>query len=163
MRAIVLLLAVGGCGSLSFDVEQNLAEQRIQGSPLGALLPSFLNPIPLSIDVKSETQKQGTGPATSANLKSLGFAATPHAMPSGNFDFVDEIHISVSASGLPAKEIATLKPVPKGQTTIDLTIVPGVDLLPYLNAGATISATASGHQPSMDFTFDGHVTVTIHV
>ena len=163
MRAIALLLTLTGCGALSFDVDQDLPEQRIQGSPLGALLPSFLAPIPLSIDVRSETQKRSTGPATSANLKSLSFAATPHAMPSGSFDFGDEIHITVAASGLPTKEIATLKPVPKGQAKIDLTVVPGIDLLPYLKAGATISATASGHQPSMDFTFDGHVTVTIHV
>src|SRR5207302_1098515 len=64
MRAMVALLMLTGCGSLSFDVDQDLPEQRIQGSPLGALLPSFLAPFPLSIDVRSETQKRSTGPAT---------------------------------------------------------------------------------------------------
>lgn len=73
---------------------------------------------------------------------------------SGNFDFLDEIHILVDSANdasLPKKEIATLKPVPKGQTTIELNVVGDVDLLPYINAGAEISATASGRQPDKDF------------
>jgi hypothetical protein len=68
-----------------------------------------------------------------------------------------------NSSSLPKVEIANLKPVPKGQTTIDLTIVPGIDLLPYINAGAKISATASGHQPTQDTSYDGTVVVTIHI
>jgi len=60
-------------------------------------------------------------------------------------------------------EIAKLMPVPKGQTSIDLNVVPGIDLLPYINVGATISASASGHQPTQNFTYDGVVTVTIHI
>ena len=46
---------------------------------------------------------------------------------------------------------------------IDLTIVKGVDLLPYINAGASISATASGHAPAGTVTYDGSVTVTVHI
>jgi len=162
------LLLASGCGALAFDVDQDTPEQTIQGNPLGGLLPDFFpSPFVLNIDVQSETQKRNTGPATSANLKAIRFQATPHNMPSGNFDFVDEIHIYVepssSSSSLPKKEIANLKPVPKGQTTINLTVIPGIDILPYLNAGAKITASATGHQPTMNFSFDGHVTVTIRI
>jgi hypothetical protein len=166
--AIVALVAMAGCGVIAFDVSQSVPEQTVQGSPLGGLLPSFLpQPFPVTINVQQETAKRSTGPARSANLKQVEFQITPHASPSGNFDFVDEIHIFVapssSGSTLPMVEIANLKPVPKGQTTIDLAIVPGIDLLPYINAGASISATASGHQPTQTVTYDGSVVVTVHI
>ena len=167
--AVALATAVGGCGAIGFDVSQDVPEQTVQGSPLGGLLPSFLpQPFPITINVQQETAKRSTGPASSANLKQVEFQITPHASPSGNFDFVDEIHIFVapssgSGSSLPMVEIANLKPVPKGQTTIDLSIVSGIDLLPYINAGASISATASGHQPTQTVTYDGTVVVTVHI
>jgi hypothetical protein len=169
MITVALATAVGGCGAIGFDVSQSVPEQQVPGSPLGGLLPSFLpQPFPVTINVQQETAKRSTGPARSANLKQVEFQITPHASPSGNFDFVDEIHIFVapasgSGSALPMVEIANLKPVPKGQTTIDLAIVPGIDLLPYINAGATISATANGHQPAQTVTYDGVVVVTVHI
>ena len=42
-------------------------------------------------------------------------------------------------------------------------IVPKIDLLPYINAGANISATATDTSPSQTVTYDGNVTVTIHI
>jgi hypothetical protein len=164
---LLLLSALGGCGAIAFDVDQGVPEETVQGSPLAGLLPGVLQaPFAVTIDAKSETQKRNTGPATSAALKRLRFIATPHGSPSGNFDFVDEIHIFIEPSNggtLPKVEIATLKPVPKGLTTLDLEVVHGIDLLPYIDAGAEISATASGHQPARDFTYDGSVTITIRI
>ena len=163
MRSALLALLVSGCGIIPFDVDQDIPEQRIAGNPVGGLLPAFLSaPVPLTIDLKAETQKRDTGPAKSANLKELRF----HATSSGNFDFLTEIHIYIDSqnqASLGKKEIARLSPVPKGQTTIELQVIDGVDLLPYINAGAEISATASGQQPTMDFTYDGHVTITVHI
>ena len=87
------------------------------------ILPNFLQaPIPITINLSAETQKRDTGPAKSANLKAIRFRATPHETPSGNFDFVDEIHIHVSSPNdptLPKKEIARLAPVANGQTAIE--------------------------------------------
>jgi hypothetical protein len=160
-------VALASCDIVSFDVAQNIPEQTVPGSPLGALLPSFLpTPFAVTIDVKEETAKRDTGPASSANLSNLSFSITPHSAPSGNFDFVDEIHIYVEttqSSSLPKIEIAKLSPVPKGRTNIQLDLVPNVDLLPYINAGATISAQASGHQPAQDTSYDGAVVVTVHI
>ena len=169
VAAIVSSVALTGCGAISFDVSQSVPEQQVPGSPIGGLLPSFLpQPFPVTIDIKQETAKRSTGPATSANLKQVQFQLTPHGASSGSFDFVDEIHIFVapaagSGSALPMVEIANLKPVPKGQTTLDLAIVPGVDLLPYINVGASISASAMGHQPAQTVTYDGVVVVTVHI
>jgi hypothetical protein len=165
MRAAIVLALLGsGCGALSFDVEQAVPEQTIQGNPLGGLLPSFVpTPFRLNVDIEQETKKRSTGPATSAGLKALRFSATPAAMPSGNFDFVDEIHVFIAAPSLPKVEIARLTPVPKGQTTLELVTSPEVNLLPYVNAGAEMSATATGRQPTQTFTFDGKVTITIRI
>jgi hypothetical protein len=167
--ALVVAVAAAGCGTIAFDVTQSVPEEQVPGSPIGGLLPGFLpQPFPITIDVQQETSKRSTGPARSANLKKVEFRITPHDAPRGNFDFADEIHIFVapasgSGSSLPMVEIASSNPVPTGQTTIDLTIVPGIDLLPYIKAGATISATASGHQPAQTITYDGSVVVTLHI
>ena len=167
MKALVLVAAslVSGCGLIGFDVTQSIPEQTVPGSTLGALLPSFLPaPFPINIDVKQQEQAHNTGPASSANLKSLTFAATPHAMPCGNFDFVDEIHVfmPLSRSALPMVEIAN-SPRDQGSNDTNLTVLPNIDLLPYINAGATISAQASGHSPTQDFTYDGSVVITIRI
>jgi hypothetical protein len=165
---VAVALALGACDSIAeFDVSQDIPEQTVQGNPLGALLPSFLpQPFAITIDVESETEKRDTGPASSASLSSLGFSITPHDAPRGNFDFVDEIHIFVEATRgttLPKVEIANLVPVPKGQTTLSLKIVPNVDLLPYIEAGATISAQASGRMPAAETKYDGRVVVTVRI
>jgi hypothetical protein len=165
MRAAILLALLGsGCGAISFDVEQPVPEQTVQGNPLGGLLPSFIpSPFRLNIDIEQETKKRSTGPASSAGLKALRFSATPPGMPSGTFDFVDEIHVFIAAASLPKVEIARLTPVPKGQTSIELVTSPEVNLLPYVNAGAEMSATATGRQPTSTFTFNGLVTITIRI
>jgi hypothetical protein len=145
---------------VSFDVSQDIPPQTVPGSPLGALLPASLFSIPVNIDLKAATAGHGTGPATKVTLSSITLTITS---PSGaKFDFVDSISISISSSGLPQQEIARLQPVP-GTTTITIPPTGNVDLLPYINAGATITATVSGHAPAADTTFNGKVTVTVHV
>ena len=164
MRKRALFLAIAACGAISFDVEVPLQEQTIQGNPIGGLLPAFVpNPFTFDVDIEAETKKRDTGPATSAEIKSIEFASTPRDRPSGTFDFLDEVHIFIETNSLPKKEIAFLKPVPKNVSVIKLEIVRDVNVLPYIGHGARITATASGRQPSKTFTYDGKVIVTVHV
>lgn len=161
MFAVVL---ISGCGTVRFDVEQKLDEQRVMGNPLGGVLPTLLpNPFKLTIDVKTETEKRGTGPASAAYLKTLTLSATPAGNPSGNFDFLDEVHVFIEAPGLQKTEIATLKLVPRGATTVTFTPVKDVNLLPYVNAGASLTTTATATPPARDFTFDGRVVLEIRI
>lgn len=161
--AAAIGVAVAGCGALGFDVSQDIPSQTVPGSPLGALLPPSLFAIPINVDIQSATAGHGTGPASSVTLKSITLTITS---PTGaSFDFVDSISLTISSSGdasLPTKEIARREPVP-GTSSISLPPTPGVDLLPYIKSGATITATASGHMPPSDTTFDGIVVLTIHV
>src|SRR5262245_12554231 len=93
-------LLLGGCGALGFDVGQDLTEQTVQGSanPLAGLVPGFLtSPVPITVDLSAETAKRNTGPASHAFLSSLSLSATPHDKPSGNFDFLTEVHVFVES------------------------------------------------------------------
>ena len=161
--AVVVLGDGSGCGLIGFDVSQDIPAQTVPGSPLGALLPASLFAIPMNVDIQSETAGHGTGPAHSVTLSSVSLTITS---PSGaTFDFISSISIKISSSGnpnLPEVEIGRLEPVP-GNASISIPPTGGVDLLPYINAGATITSSATGHMPASDVTFVGKVVVTVHV
>lgn len=163
-HALLFLLVLCGCGSVSFEVEQELQKQTIQGDPLRGVLASALlpNPYTLNIDIRAEVAKRGTGPATRAFLKSLELEIAPET-PDTNFDFIDETRLFVEGPNLAKVEIARLVPVPNGLKKLQFEIVPMVDLLPYINAGATISATATGTRPAKNTTFFGKVVVEVRI
>jgi hypothetical protein len=160
LMLVVAALPLAGCGLVGFDVDQKIPPQEVPGSLLGGVLPLEFA-FPLSIDIESQTKAQGTGPARSASLKSLELSVIS---PDGEtFAFIDEItSIKVSAEGLESKTIAHLKPVP-GTARISLTIVPDVDLLPYIRKGAMLSASATGHAPRQTVRFEGKVVIHIRV
>src|SRR5438094_8448154 len=117
---VPLALALAGCGGIGFDVTQDLPEQTVMGAvnPLTGIIPDFLaQPVPINIDLTAETKKRNTGPASHAYLTALSLSATPHDKPSGNFDFLTDVHVFIESQGngtLPTTEIATLDPVPRG-------------------------------------------------
>ena len=84
------------------------------------------------------------------------------APPGETFAFLQSISLSIAAAGLPDQQIASLSPVP-AQGTISLDPTPGVNLLPYIKSAATITATASGHVPARDVTFNGKLVITIKI
>jgi hypothetical protein len=161
-------LSSAGCGIISFDIDQDIPPSIIYGDPNNtAILAAGGTPQPLVLDIQAETQARHTGPASSAHLKSLSFTITDPSMPPDNtFKFATEVHIYLipqnPSSSLSTIEIANLKPVPPN-TRIDMIPIPGVDILPYANEGADITASASGYFPSVDTTYVGHVTVTVKI
>ena len=160
-RMAVLALSLAGCSLISFDVSQEIPPQTVPGSPLGGLLLLSLFAVPMTIDIQSETAAHGTGPASSATLSSLSLTVT--SPPGGTWEFVDSITITISASSdpnLPEKEIGKLGDVP-ANTSISIPPTGSVNLLPYINAGATITAKASGHMPAQDTTYTGLVVIKI--
>lgn len=154
-----LSLAVG-CGLLSFDVDQPIPEQTVQGSPLGALLPAGLFAFPLNIDIQQQTRAMNTGPATGAYLKTVSLKVLSPA--GATFDFLDALSITIAADGLPEVEVAKLDPVP-ARAQISLTIVPRVNLLPYLQKASNMKASARGRAPTQNVTFDGRVVVSVEL
>jgi hypothetical protein len=88
---------------------------------------------------------------------------TTQTAPGGTFDFLTGLDVFVSGPGLTEIKIASLPQLQKGATTIDMTLVPNVNLLLYVNAGATIRASATGSQPAKDVTFAGKIVVTVKI
>jgi hypothetical protein len=157
---LIAAAASAGCGLVGFDVEQKIPEQQVQGSPLGGLLPASFLAFPLSIDIESQTKAQGTGPARSAALKAIELSMT--APDGATFEFLTSITITVSADGLPPREVAQLNPVP-AEGRISLKVVPDVDLLPYIQKGAQLTASAKGSAPRQTVRFEGKVVVHVRV
>jgi hypothetical protein len=166
-KVILCGLLLCGCG-LPFTIGQDIPEQSVPGdpnplpNPAPTVLPNFLQ-IPLTINLQSEIERRKTGPARSVVLRSLTLAATPSNNPSGNFDFLDEVHIYVESDSQPQLEIATLNPVPRGSTSVSFTVVPDVELLPYIKEGTRVTSRATGRFPPQEFTFNGHLRVTIYI
>jgi len=144
---------------LSFEVDRDIPEQVVPGNPIGGLLPGTpLLDAPLSIDLEAATKAMGTGPASEVRLKSLTLDITS---PDGEtWAFLDSIRIKIRADGEPEKEIARLEPVP-GRTAISVPPVKGVNLIRYVEKGAVLTATATGHAPKQEVHYTGHVVVTI--
>jgi hypothetical protein len=163
---LVFLSAVGavGCGNISFDVSQDIPATFIMGDPNSMVLVGDSAPQPLTLDIMAETNMRHTGPASSAFLKELTFTIT---QPSGGtFYFVQAVQIYLvpqnPMSALPTVEIAHLGPVPN-ETTIHIVPDPGVDMLPYSNQGANITASATGFFPKEDTMYVGHVVVEVRI
>jgi hypothetical protein len=168
---LALLLASGCSDVLDFEVERSVPEQRVEGSVLSGALGDLLGaPIPLDVDIASETDARETGPASAVRLVQFSLAITDTARPEGDsddFDFLDsvEIHIESTASGssLPRQKVAELRPVPSGATRIELDTFSDLNLLPYAEEGARLTSTASGSVPGDDVTFDGGLTLLVEV
>jgi hypothetical protein len=160
-----LLTILGACAGVgSFKIDRDIPEQRVEGNAVsGALGGVFQNPIPLEVNLESETEERGTGPVDSVHLTSMKLSITPTAEPEGdsdNFDFLDRVEVFVeskkSDSELPMKKIAEVPDVPEGVRTLDFDTKTKVDLEPYIREGARITSSAQGSPPPDDVTFDGH-------
>lgn len=158
--AATLVVGAAACGLVKFDLERPIPEQRVEGSPLGGLLPLGVFEFPLNIDLQQETQAMKTGPASAAYLKVVSLKVL--SPPTETFAFLDSLAITIAAEGLPEVEVAKLAPVP-AQSQISLNTVGRVNLLPYLQKRSTMKATAKGRAPTQDITFDGRVVVTIEI
>jgi hypothetical protein len=168
--AFAFASVASGCSVLDFEIERDVPEQRVSGSPLAGVLGTLFmdGGIPLEIDLASETGRRDTGPADAVRLTEMTLAITSTARPPGDsddFDFVDRIEIfcesTMSGSRLSRVKIADLQPIPMGVTELDLDTDRSVDLKPYVEEGARITSTASGTVPPDDVTFDGHLVILV--
>jgi hypothetical protein len=136
---------------ISFAITTSLPATIIPGGAATEVLTSLGN--------ATNIDAQNTGPAGSAELQSLTFAASG----GGSFDFLQEVHFYVDSPGLPELEIANLTTIPAGQTSLTLNVLPNVQLLPYLQAGCTLRSTVTGTAPAQDFSFTGELVAEVGV
>jgi|GEM_PF-2261663 hypothetical protein len=173
--ASLSLLACGSAGIGSFDVTEESSEAVITGgggSPLGDLLPvnNLFPPMTLMINLEEELEEQNAEGAKAIFLQDLEMVITDTEQPEGdtdNFDFVDEVNVFVestkSGTTLEKKQIATLKDVPEGQTSVSFTTEKDVNLKPYVEEGMKLTTAGSGEVPEDDTSLKAIVTLTIQV
>jgi len=167
MRLPIVCVLLAGCGITDFDISQPVPEQFVQGSNIPAPIAALF-PIPLSLDLSAEIQKQTTGPIDSVTLSSLELSITDTDRPANDTDtweFVDEIHVfvrsSANGSTLPRVEIASAI-APGAVTTLTFDVDESVDLKPYVDEGSVVDSEASGTVPTDDVSYDGEGVFTVH-
>ncbi len=158
--AFVTCLAAG-CGIADFNVTQDIPAQTIAGSPLGGLLPSFLN-APLTVTIEQDIKAKDTGPIDSVSLSSMKLVIST---PGADWSFVQSVAVNIastkSGTTLASVNIANVAN-PGAVTTMKFTPVSGVNLIPYINEGAQLTANATGMQPPQDVTYSGNAVFRVH-
>jgi hypothetical protein len=166
-----ILTALTGCASLGdFDVERTIAEQRVPGNPLAGLLKDlFAVPIPMNVDIASETAARDTGPAKSARLRELLLTITPTAEgPSDqdDFGFLDSVAVFIESTregtSLPRTQIAIAEDITATERLV-FDVVDSVNVLPYANEGSRFTSEVDGSAPPDDVSFDGSFTLRVEV
>ena len=159
MRALVLVL-LAGCGIADFDIDQPIPSQTIQGSGIPAPLAALF-PLPLSLDLTAQIKARDTGPIGGVTLSALSLTITS----AGDWSFVDHVNVFVEStktgSTLPKVEIAHVMS-PGAVKTMTFTVDGSVNLKPYVDEGGKVDSEGSGTAPSMDVTYDGQATFTVH-
>jgi hypothetical protein len=161
--ATAVALAASGCSIIDFDVDQAIPAQTIPGSSVPTPIASLF-PVPLSLDLSSKIKQQNTGPINSVTLSSLELTITAPADGSVDWSFVDEVDVFVestkSGTTLPKTKLATASH-PTGKT-MAFTVEGGVNLKPYVDEGAQVDSSGTGHAPTMNVTYDGKAVFTVH-
>ena len=159
MVALCVALLGTGCDLAAFDVTENVPAQTIPGNPADGVSSTALT---VSQALSQKDLPGGSGFITAVTLKSGTFTITSPA--GATFDFVDAVTMSIVSPTnevLTEVQIASGKPTP-GSSTMSLEPTGSVNLLPYVRAGALVNATGTGHQPTVDTTFDGQLVLTVH-
>lgn len=168
--SLVVLLSSTGCG-LGFNIDREIPEQYVEGSPLAGLLGGLFElPIPIEVNLEEETAARNTGPAKKVMLTSLKLHVTSTSETSEGEDdlaFIDSVDVyvdsSIPESLLEPQLVATLGPVERGVREVEFDTFTEVNLKPYVEEGAVLTTVAQGTAPPDDVTFAGDVRLRVEV
>lgn len=159
-RALVLLrrlaIAVALVTSITCDNIDNIdvdAGGKVQ-VPAATLVDTLLAPALEfagfdSIDFSQDFGNQGVTKDQVDSVKLRSLTLTIDSPADGNFDFIESISFTASASGEDTIEIAKLDVVPKGVKTLTLQIDADAELKPYVVAPSMrIGGKVTGKRPS---------------
>lgn len=167
----VLCASLPACASVGdFDVERGIAEQRVQGSPIAGLLGDlFQVPIPMDVDIVSETAARDAGPAQAARLKALVLEITDSAESSGDsddFGFLESVDVYIESTragtSLPRTRVAGAVDIAAGPR-IDFDVIRSVNVLPYAEEGSRFTSEVEGRVPPDDVSFAGQFTLRVEL
>jgi hypothetical protein len=166
LSGLLMMTAVACASALDFDVSQAVPEQIVSGSPLPAVL-SGLFAFPLQVDIQSQIAAHKTGPISEITLSGLVLDITATKQPAGDTDdwsFLTHADLFVASTKdgttLAKVKVATVDAPGKVQQLIFVPVA-GVNLLPYVNEGAQLTAETTGSLPPDDTSFAGTATFRI--
>jgi hypothetical protein len=159
------LLAVAGmatCDNLdNFDIDVNAKATVPKGTVIDELLAALSFDALASIDLTQELENQGVTKDDVDSVRITAFTLTIEAPQGQTFDFLDSVAFSAETDGQPSVVVARIDPVPKGASTLELTVT-GAELKPYVVAPKMrISATVKGTRPMQDTTVDAKVVLDV--
>ena len=135
--SFVLVLSVLSCEKVDeftkFTIKSDT--ESVIESVIGINLPITIMtpPITTNVEQKMEEENSNKDLIEYANLTQL--ILTTKSPESSNFDFLNQIEIFIKANGLAKQKIASKYNIPEtGLKTLDLTIVPNIDLTNYIKA-----------------------------
>jgi hypothetical protein len=162
---------LSGCINVGdFDVDRTIAEQRVRGNALAGLLDTlFAVPIPMDVDIASETAARDAGPAQSARLTELVLditAAAEGPSDQDDFGFLDSVQVFVESTKadttLPRTRIAqALEIAPSRRLSFE--VVSSVDVLPYAEEGSRFVSEVEGTVPPDDVAFAGSFRLRVEL
>ncbi|MBN2799298.1 MAG: hypothetical protein JXX28_09150 [Deltaproteobacteria bacterium] len=159
-----LLLLLSAC-TLSFPVSVETAPTVIEGNllcpdpSLAELLPSVLEAPVVDVtravlqgafdllgpEIEDQVDAQANGPAKEAYLTALTLTQSPvpaSPQPTDSLGFLAGLEVEVvGASGLPRRTVAWAEDIPEDAVTIALIVDDTLNLQPYLEQGAEVSAS----------------------
>jgi hypothetical protein len=122
--ATVLLTGCKKLGTFTFTADTDFT--------VPALTPIGVFSVPVQTSSQSSFKAQGTDAKHLKEVHLEKISLTITNPTTGNFDFLDKVHIYISASGVAEQEVAFLDPVPQnGSVTIDLNTT-GIELVEYI-------------------------------
>lgn len=167
--SVCLSIAFGSaaCGLANFDVDQDIPEQTIDGSPLPDVFDMFFE-FPLMIDIESKIKAKETGPIDWVHLTSLELVITDAARPAGDSDdwsFVRSVDVFVQStrqgSSLPRVRVARASS-PGPVTVMQFDPDSDINLVPYINEGSQMTTEAEADVPPDDVSFRGRAVFEVN-
>lgn len=173
---VALIFLLSGCQSCtgigSFSVTRDTEEVIVEGTnnPLNDLVGVDVIPaMNLDFDLQNELAKQDAKGASGVFLTGLVMTTTDTARATEDdidqFDFLNRIEFYVEStspsSTLEKKLVASLDPVPEGQTELVLETDESVNLKPYAEEGILLTTEGAGTVPDDDVSIVGTVTIEI--
>jgi hypothetical protein len=170
MKYLSIILIAGlsfgffSCKKLTtFEIKNSVDLTIPASTPIGVVNTPV---VPVQSSSQANFQNQGTD---ASHIKEIKLKSCALTITSGqNFDFVDKIHVYISASGVPEQEVAYLDPVPHdGSAAIQL-VATGILLDDYIKKDsynirtATTTNTLTNSQVDMRADMVFSVRATIH-
>ena len=150
------LALLAACDIADFDTTREIPSETIPAAPVS--LDTGVQSLDIPLD--QTVAPTSTSIVNAVYLDELELVAT-----SGDWGFLQSMDVYISStlkgSTLP-KVVAASVSNPGPIQRLEFVPTPNINLVPYVNEGAELTATATGTPPTQEVIFDGEYTLHVH-